>query len=293
MPAPVYNNLAVYRPPMNYAVQNPNQMSLADRMAVSGPPSGGGGYDPGANRSILIGGGGGGSGSFNPYYGLPPQFNGALNPNGWQENKVGAASQLPTNVLDVRNQLSQLLSQYQSAGSGAMNGIPNFSPVSLNQNFQGPEAFQKGLENGIDYFGKLGISEGLQNINLQKDTANQQLANTLGKTAGNENLISVLQNQNLFKSQLGGQGLISQAQKDTAGRVSDQVNLQNSLINAQNQTGLQQAGFNQQGYLNQVQARLAALQPMQNLLEILTNLQGQGRGVIAGQQEVGSRNYKP
>lgn len=58
-----------------------------------------------------------------------------------------------------------------------------------------------------------------------------------------------------------------------------------------NTAQLQQAGYNQQSALAQLQAQLATLQPYQNLLEALTALQGQQRGVVATGTQLGQRNY--
>jgi len=216
------------------------QSGFGDRLNLSGPPSVDPGNSPNGNRDILIGGnyGYGGYGYGNPQplqtsnsgYGLNPNFSDRIFGYRVQENQNQSASQQPTNVLNVLPQLSGALGQYQNYANNMLGRAPgNFQGVNLNTNFKGAQDYQNGLNNGIDYFGKLGISEGLQNINLQRDSANNQLASTLGRTAGNDSLINVLQGQNAFRSQLAGQPLISDAQKGTAQRVSDMINLQNSL----------------------------------------------------------------
>jgi len=219
----------------------------------------------------------GGNGTFN--FGNSPFYAKGANLDKI-EGRVGNATQQATNVIDVRNPLQAALSQYQNAAMGIKP-----SQVSLGQNFAGPEQFQQGLSNGIDSFGQLGISEGLQNIALQRGAANNQISNTLGRTAGNEAIMGILQNQNLMKSLLASQPLITEAQKGTAQRVSDQISLQNTLQQLRNEAQLTQAGFNQQ-------AQLAALQPQQNLLELLSGLQGQQRGVNATENQIGGRNFK-
>ena len=100
-----------------------------------------------------------------------------------------------------------------------------------------------------------------------------------------------LKNQNLMRSILGANPLISQAQKETASRISDRLNLDNSTIQAQNQTALSQFQANQQSQLANLQANMAKLQPMQSLIDILSNLQGQARGVTSTENQTGSRNF--
>lgn len=192
------------------------------------------------------------------------------------EGRTGYATQNATNVLDVRNPLSSALSNFQNMAGK----IPGSAP-SLRTNFQGAGAFNKGLQGGIDYFGRLGMAEGTQNINLQRDTANRALSQTLGRTAGNEGLLSVLQNMNLMKSQLATQPLISEAQRGTADRVGKQVELDNTMNQLYNQA-----------QLAQYQSQIAGLQPTQNLLEILSGLQGMQRGTVSQESQVGARNYK-
>jgi hypothetical protein len=207
------------------------------------------------------------------------------------ETSSGTGTQTPTNVLDVRNQLSQILGQYGNLASSFSNTPVNLGRVNLNTNFAGPDAFRQGLNGGIDFFGQQGISQGINNIKLQENAANNQLGQTLGRTAGNEGLIGVLQNINSQKAALGMNPLISQAQKDTADRIVQNINLQNQLVNLRNQTALQQAGFNQQSQLAELQSRLGLTQPLQNILEILSGLQGQGRGVIATEDQTLGRNF--
>jgi len=209
------------------------------------------------------------------------------------ESQAGVGYQNPTNVVNVQPQLTQALQNYSNFAN-SINGRLNLGRVNLNNNFLGPQAYQNQLNNGIDQFGQLGISEGLQNINLQRDTANNALSNSLLRQggAGNQNLLAVLQNQNLMRSQLAANPLISQAQKDTAQRILDQINLQNANTQLQNQNQLQQQGFNQQSQLAELQARIAAGQPQQNLVDLLSNLQGQARGVTTGQSQVLGRNFK-
>jgi hypothetical protein len=163
--------------------------------------------------------------------------------------------------------------------------------ANLSQNFQGPQDFQSQLHGGIDYFGNLGLSQGLQNIALQRNTANNALANSLGNNPGNAGLLGVLQNQNLFKSHLAGNPLFGQAQQDTANRVEQQINLQNALTQLKNSTQMQQLGFNNQNALSQLQTKLALGQPQQNLLDILSGLQGQARGVSTTEGQTLGKNF--
>ncbi len=207
------------------------------------------------------------------------QFGGGL---GNQEARSGVAQQSATNVLDVRQPLSQTLANFNTLAQKAAAGAPK---VSLSTKFADGNTFANQLRGGIDYFGNLGISEGLQNIGLQRETANRQLADMLGRGQGNTSLLGVLQNQNLMRSQLAGIPLISEAQRGTAERTGQMIDLQNTVQQLRNNTQLQQQGFNQQ-------AQLAGMQPMQNLLEALSGLQGQQRGVYSAEAQAGAKNFK-
>lgn len=207
------------------------------------------------------------------------------------ETSRGTGTQTPFNVLDVRSPLSAILSQYGSLANRTASTPINLGRLSLSTDFAGPGAFDAALSGGIDQFGQMGISEGIQNLNLQRGAADAELARTLGGTLGNEGLISVLKNLNLQKTQLGANPLISQAQKDTAARAESRINLQNQLTNLINQTATQQLGFNQQAKLAELSSRLGMMQPMQNLLEILSGLQGQARGVTTNENQVLGRNF--
>lgn len=208
------------------------------------------------------------------------------------ETSRGAGTQTPFNVLDVRSPLSSMLSQYGGLASGLSGAPLDLGRLNLSTNFMGPEAFNQGLKGGIDFFGNMGISQGLGNIALQRSAADSELGRTLGSVAGNEGLISVLKNLNLQKSQMAANPLISQAQRDTASRVEQQVNLQNQLTNLINQTKMQNLGFNQQSQLAELSSRIGQMQPMQNLLEILSGLQGQARGVSTAEDQILGRNFK-
>lgn len=208
------------------------------------------------------------------------------------EAQSGINYQTPTNVLQVGSQLQNALSGFTTAANRLGGTNVNLGRASLGQDFQGADAFKNQLNGGIDYFGRLGISEGLQNIGLQREAANRQLADMFGRNASNGGLLGILQNQNLFRSQLAANPLVSQAQKDTAGRVEQMINLNNQLQQLKNQTTLQQLGFNQQGQLSELQAKLGLMQPQQNLLEILSNLQGQARGLQNVDNQILGRNFK-
>lgn len=190
------------------------------------------------------------------------------------ESRAGKGYQTPTNVIDPRQQLTSNLASFQNRAMGLRG-------ANLGYAFARPQDFQKGLQGGIDYFGRMGMAEGLQNIGLQRDAQNRQLATQLSRTAGNEGLLSVLQNQNLLRSSLAGNQLYGEAQKGTADRMSQQLELQNQYQQLVNQARL--AGQ---------QSQIAALQPQQNLLELLSGLQGQFRGIKAGESQIGGRNFE-
>jgi hypothetical protein len=228
--------------------------------------------------------------SFNPYYSSPSSgfnFGGTLDQfEGYglnnQEARSGTGTQSATNVLDVRQPLGNTLSGFGQYANRMAGGAPQ---VRLGNNFADQNTFQNNLRGGIDYFGRLGMAEGLQNIGLQRGAADRQLSDMLSRGQGNSNLLAVLQNQNLMRSQLAGIPLISEAQRGTAERTGQSIELQNAVQQLRNNTQMQQAGFNQQ-------SSLAALQPLQNLLEALSGLQGQQRGVTATETQVGAKDYK-
>lgn len=208
------------------------------------------------------------------------------------ENKFGSGTQNATNVwTGAQYQLPEILNSFRTLANGIANTPVNLGSVKLNSNFRNSNDYNSLLKNGIDYFGQLGISEGLNNIGLQRAAADRALMDSLGRTEGNGSLLSVLKNQNLMRSILGANPLISQAQKETASRISDRLNLDNSTIQAQNQTALSQFQANQQSQLANLQANMAKLQPMQSLIDILSNLQGQARGVTSTENQTGSRNF--
>lgn len=210
------------------------------------------------------------------------------------EQKFTNVSQAPTGVIDPKDYLTSALGNYQNVANQYSAGgfQPNLPTISLGTNYQGGQALQDALSGGIDYFGRLGMSEGLQNINAQTSAANQALQNSLGRTSGNQNLINVLQNQNLMKAQLAANPLVSEAQRGTLERSSAQINMNNQLQQLINSTLLQEGGYNTQNALAGYQAGLSGQQPLQNLLEALTALQGQYRGLDSTEGAIGQRNFK-
>ncbi len=221
-------------------------------------------------------------GAMNPPFNFGNAFNAFGGGLDNREARSGTAQQNATNVLDVRQPLGQTLAGFGQYANSLAGRAPQ---VRLGNNFADANTFQNNLNGGIDYFGNLGLSEGRQNINLQREAANRQLSDMLNRGQGNQGLLAVLQNQNLMRSQLAGNPLISEAQRGTAERTGQQIELQNAVQQLRNNTQLQQQGFNQQ-------SSLAALQPLQNLLESLSGLQGQQRGVSAYENQAGAKNFK-
>lgn len=294
-----------------------------------------------------------------PTSGATPTVNTPTNLNNIEYQNT-LSSQVPTNVLDVRNSLLGTLANYGVQAGQALNaaqGLPitnnlqlktgfnpnytylgnSYNPASLalNQNFQGGQALQDIMRNGPDAIAQSQIAAGIQDINARRDAENQRLINQLGINPGNNDLLSVLQGQNTFQSQLATNPLRAQALQDTLERAQASLGLTNQATEAANaaqqaQTGynnqtalekqqttnqnimqqnaynqqnqylanqlynqalLQQGGFNQQASLAQLQSLLAGMQPSQNLLEALTNLQGQARGTTSTETNVGARNF--
>lgn len=198
-------------------------------------------------------------------------------------------------IADVLNNYYSKAGEYLNRFSPSSEGNPNgynLPTVSLNNNYSGPDSLNSALRGGVDYFGNLGISEGINNINAQRNASNAAIQNSLGRTAGNQSLISVLQNQNNLQSRLATQPLLSEAQQGTYQRALGNIGLGNDVINSQNQNILGQEGFNLQSALSGLNAQSQGLQPIQNLLDTLTSLQGQQRGVTSSESQKGSRNFK-
>lgn len=210
---------------------------------------------------------------YNSYsFGLPTNYD--AKPLYNFETRSGTGYQTPTGVIDPRSMLSSNLKSFGSKARG-------INAANLGYNFARPGDFANGLQGGIDYFGRMGIAEGMQNIGLQREAQNRQLGTQLSRQMGNEGLLGVLQNQNLLRSALAGNQLYGEAQKGTAERMAQQLELKNQYQQLVNQARLAQQ-----------QSNIARLQPQQNLLELLTGLQGQYRGIEAGESQYGGRNFK-
>lgn len=198
---------------------------------------------------------------------------------------VQFTGQSPTNVVDIRPELLSALRTF-TGQVGSINAPGSLPGVALQSGFQGAAGLPSLFTGGIDQLGRLGISAGLEQLRGQTQSANTQLQNQLGRNAGNQSLIGVLQNQNRMREQLAAQPLITQAlqgsaERDIARRSAavQGVQLDNLALQLANQARLSQADFNRSGDLALFQAQLAGLQPSQNLVDILTTLQGQARGV--------------
>lgn len=235
-----------------------------------------------------------------PYTQLPyaPFLSFDNNPNPLNNYQAQSTSveQAPTNVYQgaqyqIPGQLAQATSQANQIASGRYN--PNLSNLgsSYNTNFQNSSDLAPYMNGGVDYLGRLGISEGASNILAQQGNANRALQNSLGRQAGNRSLINVLQNQNAFRSQLAMNPLYSEAQRGSYERALGNVGLNNQALQASNTAQQAQAGFNNQNQLQAFQARLAALQPQQNLLDYLATLQGQARGLASQQNDLSGKNF--
>lgn len=224
-------------------------------------------------------------------------------------------NQIPVNVLDVLSGragygktsqglgfgISDVLNSYYSRAGDYLNRFSPYSSTNTSgfnlptftagMNYAGQEQLNSALHGGVDYFGRLGISEGTNNINAQRNATNAQIASSLGRTAGNESLIGVLQNQNNLHSRLATQPLMSEAQQGTYSRALGNIGLQNDLQNQLNQSQLMQQGFNLNSILSGLNSQTQGLQPLQNLLDTLTSLQGQQRGVTSSESQFGSKSF--
>lgn len=242
-----------------------------------------------------------------PYNGFSVGQAPGVNPNIFQGygsfpySQVQGTNQIQnaTNTLNVLPQLQQYLSQlngntnnYYNTLTGAGNNLTggNFN-ANLGTNFQGPQQLNNSLSGGLDYFGKMGLSQGLGNINLQRNTQNQQLASQLGQNPGNNSLLGVLQGQNNFNSQLAGIPLMGEAQSGTYQRALGNVDLANQVQNMLNSTQLNQQGFNLNTYLSGLGAYGNAFTQSNNLGGLLSNLAGMQRGTATSQTQAGKQNF--
>lgn len=255
---------------------------------IFGPSSGNSGfYDPsvGRNANMNI--------SNMPGYGYLDYQHGA--PTKFYQAKNESISQTPTNVwYGASRQIPGALGQYQSMANSLYGSQPRFSDVNLQQNFQGAGAAQNALQGGrgIDYLGRLGISEGLSNIQAQNAAQNRNLSSQLGRNPGNASLINALQSQNSIRSQLAMQPLFSEAQRGSYERALSNIGINNQAQQMSNEANINQTNLNNQNRLGAFQAQLLALQPQQSLIEALANFQGQAKGLSSGQSTFGATNYK-
>lgn len=210
------------------------------------------------------------------------------------ETKQTTVSQAPTNVWRGGQWLIPDALDSYIRSINQIGGAPiNLSNLEQNTNFQGANELMRFLMpgGGIDYFGRLGIAEGQNNILQQQAAANRALQANLGRNAGNQSLINVLQNQNAFRSQLAMQPLFTEAQRGSYERAAGNIGLNNQQIAAQNAANALVNQVNNQNQLNSLQARLSALQPRQNLLEALNAFQSQARGLESDEGVFAGKNF--
>jgi hypothetical protein len=204
------------------------------------------------------------------------------------EAKNTVVSQTPTNVYaGAQYQIPGQLRELDTQANAIANALPNFSNLRLNQNF----STAPNITGGIDLFGRQALGEGAQNIFAQQNRANQALSDQLGRTPGNNNLLSVLQSQNALRSQLAVNPLYAEAQKGTYERALSDANFRNNSIQLQNAANTNQTAFNNQNQTQLFQSRLAAIQPNQNLLDALISLQSQSRGINSSEASRGAKNF--
>lgn len=211
------------------------------------------------------------------------------------QTKNESISQTPTNVWYGANQrVPGALDRYQNMAATLYGSQPRFQDANLMKTFQGAQAAQNALQGGrgIDYLGRLGISEGLSNIQAQNAAQNRNLSSQLGRNPGNSSLINALQSQNSIRSQLAMQPLFSEAQRGSYERALSNIGVNNQAQQMGNEAAMSQINLNNQNRLGAFQAQLSALQPQQSLIEALANFQGQAKGLSSGQRTFGATNYK-
>lgn len=210
------------------------------------------------------------------------------------ESKSTAVGQEATNVFTeakdwLLNPLARLSTYSREMLSSP--GPDLQTRLSLGRDIQGASALRNALSGGVDYFGRLGLSEGLQNLRAQENSANRALTAQLGRNPANASLIAALQNQNRMRTQLAYNPLLSEAQRGTYERAYGDVGLENQRAQLLNSILSQEANFRNQSELARLQSQLAQMQPTQSLIEALTALQGQARGVSSTERVLGGKNY--
>lgn len=238
-----------------------------------------------------------------PY--LPGMEFGDINDINKVESKAVNVGQRATNVYNWANRLleggrpqqNSPLQWYSDLAQGVSGIDPNLqtqigtteNPVS--RTFLGMNALRDALGGGIDYFGRLGMSEGTQNLRAQENAANRALQDRLGRTSGNASLIAALQNQNRMRTQLAQNPLMAEAQRGTYERALGNVALENQKSQLINNLLGTEASFRNQAALSNLDARIAQLGPLMNYIEALSALQGQARGVESTERTIGGKNY--
>lgn len=224
------------------------------------------------------------------------QFNNDPSAMNYYEGKSTSVAQDPTHVYSgadsrIGNVLQPMTDNASAFASGRYTPTTSTLGSGFNTQFLNADALAPYMNGGVDYLGRLGMSEGASNILAQRNNANRALQASLGKNVANRSLINVLQNQNAFRSQLAMNPLYSEAQRGSYERALANVGLGNQALQASNAAQQAQAGFNNAANLQGFQARMSALQPQQNLLEALTALQGQARGISSTENVLGGKNY--
>lgn len=209
------------------------------------------------------------------------------------ESKTTGVNQNATNVFQGADQmLGSPLGRLFASAQMIQNAPVNLQDsLSLNRGFQGSNQLQNALSGGVDYFGRLGMSEGLQNLRAQENASNRALTAQLGRNPANASLIAALQNQNRMRTQLAYNPLMGEAQRGTYERAAGNIGLENQRVQLLNNLLGTEASFRNQSALSGLEARMAQLQPMMNYIEALTALQGQARGVSSTENVLGGKNY--
>jgi len=222
--------------------------------------------------------------------GLQNQYQGLMNQAILQESGFNQ---------DARMQAAQFMNDARAQQTGYNNqellNRLNFG----NQNQLAQAAFNQDSAFNAAQFGNESQlqQQGFNNQNLL-DLLNFYNQNTLAETAFNQD--SRTQAQQLSNQDSLAQANYLQNQENTTTQLSNIAKLEQAGFTQQanflrdqlyNTAMLQQYGFNQQASLADLQAQLATTQPSQNLLEALTALQGQQRGVTTYDTNVGARNF--
>lgn len=199
----------------------------------------------------------------------------------------------PYSVNLNQNYSPEMMSLLQSLDPSQVNLLQQYNPemLQLGGNFAGQTALNNAMSGGIDNFGQRLLSQGYQDINARQTATDNQLASTVGRSAGNESLLNVLRGQGAMQSGLQANALYGEAASGTLDRAMAGANLQNQYQGLVNDAKTTQNQVNNSNLLNSLnfanQSQLA-----QAGYNFDTNLQSSQFANTARQTQTGYNNQE-